>query len=102
MRACSKLYRKIENVSMGTYCAPLVADLFLFCYDRGIILSLSYNNQAGVTALSGCYCGDPERGGRGFGPPPPLKSFSNTGPDPLKNHKATKPALNAGPSSACQ
>ena len=25
--------------------------------------------------------------------------LSNTGPDPLKNHKATKPAFNVGPSS---
>ena len=28
--------------------------------------------------------------------------LSNTGPDPLKNHNATKPAFNDGPSSACQ
>ena len=28
--------------------------------------------------------------------------LSNTGPDPLKNHKATKPAINVGPSSARQ
>ena len=27
---------------------------------------------------------------------------SNTGPDPLKNHKATKPAFNVGPLLACQ
>ena len=42
------------------------------------------------------------RGGTG-GPDPPEESqnigfFSNTGPDPLKNHKATKPAFNVGPS----
>ena len=30
---------------MGTICAPLVADLFLFCYERDFILSLSDNNQ---------------------------------------------------------
>ena len=29
---------------MGTNCAPLVA-LFLFCYERDFILSLSDNNQ---------------------------------------------------------
>ena len=34
--------------------------------------------------------------------PPPLKNhrnigLSNSGPDPLKKHKATKPALNVGP-----
>ena len=28
--------------------------------------------------------------------------LSNTGPDPLKNHKATKPAFNVGPSWAHQ
>ena len=46
------------------------------------------------------------RGGGDRGPDPsPEKSkkigfFSNTGVDPLKNHKATKPAFNIGPSSA--
>ena len=52
-------------------------------------------------------CADPE-GGRGSGPPPPppgknhkyIFFLSNTGPDPLKNHKATKPEFNVGPSSA--
>ena len=33
---------------MGTNCAPLVADLFLFCYDRHFMLSLSEKNQSGV------------------------------------------------------
>ena len=49
------------------------------------------------------------RGGRGPSPlPPPLKNhtnvgcLSNTGPDHLKNHKATKPAFNVWPSSAHQ
>ena len=26
---------------MGTNCAPLVADLFLFCYERDLMMSLS-------------------------------------------------------------
>ena len=30
---------------MGTYCAPLVADLFLFCYERDFMKSLSRENQ---------------------------------------------------------
>ena len=30
---------------MGTNCAPLVADLFLFCYERDFMFSLSDNNQ---------------------------------------------------------
>ena len=29
-------------------CAPLNADLFLFCYERDFMLYLSYNNQAVV------------------------------------------------------
>ena len=33
---------------MGTNCAPLVGDLFLFCYERDFMLSLSGNNQSGV------------------------------------------------------
>ena len=33
---------------MGTYCAPLVADLFLFCYERDFMLSLSDDKQADV------------------------------------------------------
>ena len=33
---------------MGTNCVPLVADLFLFCYERDFILSLSDNNQADI------------------------------------------------------
>ena len=31
---------------MGTNCAPLVADLFLFCYERDFMLFLSDNSQA--------------------------------------------------------
>ena len=33
---------------MGTICAPLVADLVLFCYERDFMLSLSDNNQADI------------------------------------------------------
>ena len=33
---------------MGTNCAPLVADLFLFCYERDFMMPLSDNKQAGV------------------------------------------------------
>ena len=29
-------------------CAPLVADLFLFCYERDLMLSLSDNNQTDI------------------------------------------------------
>ena len=33
---------------MGTNSAPFVADLFLFCYERDFMLSLSDNNQADI------------------------------------------------------
>ena len=33
---------------MGTNCAPLVADLFLFCYERDSMMSLSDDKQADV------------------------------------------------------
>ena len=33
---------------MGTNCVPLVADLFLFCNERDLLLSLSNNNQTDI------------------------------------------------------
>ena len=42
----SKLYRLIVGIPMGTNCAPLVADLFLFCYERDFMLS--DNNQTDI------------------------------------------------------
>ena len=43
-----KVYRQIVGILMGTTCAPLVADLFLFCYERDFMLSLSMDNQSDV------------------------------------------------------
>ena len=43
----TKLYRQVVGIPMGTY-APLVADLFLFCYERDFIKSLSDDKQADV------------------------------------------------------
>ena len=48
IRFGSKLYRQIVGIPMGTNCAPLVAVLFLFCYERDFMLSLSEDNQPGV------------------------------------------------------
>ena len=48
IRFGSKSYRRIVSIPMGTNCAPLVADLFLFCYKRDFMLSLSNNNQADI------------------------------------------------------
>ena len=33
---------------MGTNCAPLVADLFLFCYERDFVIFLSDDKHADV------------------------------------------------------
>ena len=41
IRFCSKLYRQIVGIPMGTNCASLEAGLFLFCYERDFMLSLS-------------------------------------------------------------
>ena len=30
----TKLYRQIVGIPIGTNCAPLIADLFSFCYER--------------------------------------------------------------------
>ena len=48
IRFGSKLYRQIVGIPMGTNCAPVVADLFLFCYERDFMLSLSEDNQSDV------------------------------------------------------
>ena len=48
IRFASKLYRQIVGIPMGTNCAPPVADLFLFCYERDLMLSLLDNNQTDI------------------------------------------------------
>ena len=48
IRFGSKLYRQIVGIPMGTYGASLVADLFLYCYERDFMFSLSEDNQADV------------------------------------------------------
>ena len=48
IRFGTKLYRQIVGIPMGTNCAPLVADLFLFCYERDFMASLSDVKQAEI------------------------------------------------------
>ena len=48
IRFGSKLYRQIVSIPMGTNCAPLVADLFLFYYERDFMLSLSEDTPSDV------------------------------------------------------
>ena len=48
IRFGTKLNRQIVGIPMGTNCAPLVADLFLFCYERDFMTSLSDVKQAEI------------------------------------------------------
>ena len=48
IRFGTKLYRQVVGITMGTNCAPLVADLFLFCYEGDFMMSLSDDKQADV------------------------------------------------------
>ena len=45
IRFGSKWYGRIVDIPVSAYCSPLVADLFLFCFERDVLLSLSDNNQ---------------------------------------------------------
>ena len=89
------IFSRIPSKSCGGILNVLFAELSLFVIN--------------VEKYPSCFIpwADPE-GDRGSGPPPPEKSqklrifFSNTGPDPLENPKATKPEFNAWPSSARQ
>ena len=48
IRFGTKLFRQIVGIPMGTNCASLVADLFLFCYERDFMMSLSVENQSEI------------------------------------------------------
>ena len=48
IRFDTKLYRQSVGIPTGTNCAPLVADLFLFLYDRDFMTSLSDVKQAEI------------------------------------------------------
>ena len=48
IRFGTKLYRQIVDIPIKSNCAPLVADLFLFCYERDFMKSLSQANQADI------------------------------------------------------
>ena len=39
------LYRQVVGIPMGPNCAPLVADLFLFWYERDFMMSLTDDKQ---------------------------------------------------------
>ena len=46
IRFGTKLYRQTIGIPMGTNCAPLVADLFLFCYVREAEIIEAFNSTS--------------------------------------------------------
>ena len=48
VRYGNELYHKVIGIPMGSNCAPLVADLFLYCFERDFMLSLKPDSQAEV------------------------------------------------------
>ena len=52
IRFGTKLYRQTIGIPMGTNCALLVVDLFLFCYERDFMKSLSRENYADINRFS--------------------------------------------------
>ena len=41
----TKLYRQVVAIPMGSYYIPLIADVFMLCYERYYIMSLSDDKQ---------------------------------------------------------
>ena len=39
------VYQQIVGIPMGTNCAPLIANLFLFCYEREFMSNLHTSKQ---------------------------------------------------------
>ena len=50
IRFGTKLHRRIAGIPIGTNCAPHLADLFLFCYERDSMMLLSADTQADIIA----------------------------------------------------
>ena len=48
IRFGTKLYRKVVRILLVADCAPMVAYLFLFCYERDFMMSLSDDKQADI------------------------------------------------------
>ena len=49
----NSMYRQLVGIPMGTNSAPLVGDLFVFCYERDFRMSLSGDKQAYITDAFG-------------------------------------------------
>ena len=42
------VYSQVIGIPMGTNCAPVVEDLFLYCYERDFMLSLKSDTQSDI------------------------------------------------------
>ena len=100
---------------MGRACiTTIVSDLWVIAIPSDDVITINSISKVTTWNLDDWYldtCAHPEVGGGSWLPPPPnthkknhwaMRFFSNTGPDPLEKHRATKPAINVGPSSARQ
>ena len=52
IRFGTKLYRQLVCIPMDTNCAPLVADLFIFCFESDFMTSLSDVKQSEIIKAS--------------------------------------------------
>ena len=50
IRFGTKFYRQTVSIPMGTNCALLVADVFLYCYEIDFMMSLSGDKEAEILA----------------------------------------------------
>ena len=55
IRIGAKLFRQIMGIPMGTNCAPLVADLFLFCYERNFMFLSEEKHSEVIGAFSSTF-----------------------------------------------
>ena len=61
VRFGENVYKQIIGIPMGTNCAPLIADLFLFCYERDFMKTLQTNNKFDIIDIfnnTSCYLDD--------------------------------------------
>ena len=61
IRFGTKLFGQSVGIPIGTICAPFVAALFLFCYERDFMMSLSEEKQSEVIeafSSTSIYLGD--------------------------------------------
>ena len=102
----------LENINTKQNRFRIVTIFFTFFYSIFLRHYVTYVpagfGKVLLALILGCH-GRIQRGGQGVRTPLPLLKnhkilgfLSNTGPDILKNHKATKPAFNFGPLSARQ